>query len=208
MKIIEPSFEILSITDPELLLIERAGRVCYRSEDRIEPGSAERFTRMVIGRHHESVIEHGSMSVLFTFDRGVSHELVRHRHTSPSQESTRYCNYSKGKFDGELSFVRPFFFDEGGLNYAYWEFTCRTAEEFYLAMLANGAKPEEARTVLPSSLATTMVVTANFREWRHMFRERTARAAHPQMRQVMCPLLEEARRRVPVVFDDVGVVEL
>ena len=208
MKIIEPSFEILAVTDPELLLIERAGRVCYRSEDRIEPGSAERFARMVIGRHHESVIEHGSMSVLFTVDRGVSHELVRHRHTSPSQESTRYCNYSKGKFDGELSFVRPFFFDEGGLNYAYWKDSCRLAEEFYLAMLANGAKPEEARTVLPSSLATTMVVTANFREWRHMFRERTARAAHPQMRQVMCPLLEEARRRVPVVFDDVGTVEL
>lgn len=208
MKVIEPSFEIVAITDPELLLIERAGRVCYRSDDRIEPGSAERFTRLVIGRHHESVIEHGSMSVLFTFDRGVSHEMVRHRHTSPSQESTRFCNYSKGKFDGELYMVNPVFFVARPEMLEVWLCAMTYAEECYMELLRLGAKPEEARTVLPNSLATTMVVTANYREWRHMFRERTARAAHPQMRQVMCQLLEEARQRVPVVFDDVGVTEL
>lgn len=207
MKIIEPSFEILSVTDPELLIIEQAGRVCYRSEDRIADGTAAKFARAILDGHHESVIEHGGMTVRFIVDRGVSHELVRHRIASFSQESTRYCNYSKGKFDGELSFVRPFFWADDSVAFGGWAHACSYCEYMYLLLLENGAKPQEARSVLPNSLATTIVVTANYREWRTIFRLRTAKDAHPQMRQVMQPLLAEARRRVPVVFDDVGVVE-
>lgn len=207
MKIIEPSFTILSVTDPDLLLIEQAGRVCYRSEDRIEPGTAPRFARAILDGHHESVIEHGGMTVRLTVDRGVTHELVRHRIASFSQESQRYCSYAKGKFGGHVSFIRPPFWDEGTPLFDNWRKLCDRAETAYFVALEFGAKPEQARTMLTNSVASTIVITANYREWRQIFRLRTANDAHPQMRQVMRPLLVEARKRVPVVFDDVGVVE-
>lgn len=206
MEIIPASYEILTPLDgPEILrTIERAGRVCYKSEDKIADGSAERFVRSIIERGHESVLEHVSLSVRFIVDRGVSHELVRHRVASFSQESTRYCNYSKDGFGGEITAIRPCFLEEGSYTWTQWKSACLYAEGRYFQMLDCGCTPQEARSVLPNSLKTEVVMTANLREWRHILRLRTDKAAHPSMREVMCPLLAELKERVPVIFDDIG----
>lgn len=207
MKIIPASYEILTPIDGTDILrrIEAAGRVCYKSEDAIKGGSAERFVANVIKRGHESVIEHVSLSVKFIVDRGVSHEIVRHRIASYSQESTRYCNYSQDKFGRELTFIRPCFWVEGGRAYEIWKAAMEAAERDYIRLtdkLECGATPEQARAILPNSLKTEIVVTMNLREMRHFLRLRTDKAAHPQMREVTVPLLAELKSRIPVVFDD------
>ena len=208
MKIIEPSYEILSKIDgtKELQLIERIGRVCYKSEDRIsEDGeSAKKFVAMLIKRGHEAMIEHSSLSVKFTVDRGVSHELVRHRIASFAQESTRYCNYSDGKFGGECTFIKPFFWEEGTVGYELWVKAMENAEHSYMEALALGAKPQEARSILPNSTKTEITITANYREWRNFFKLRADVAhAHPQMCEVIVPLLKELKTKIPVIFDDI-----
>lgn len=183
MKIIKPSFELLDAVDGAAVLrkIEQCGRTCYRSEDRIAQDSAAKFVRNVIQRGHESVIEHVSITAKFICDRGVTHEIVRHRIASYSQESTRYCNYSGDKFDGELTFVSPCFWDENSVLYHTWESACFQAERHYLALIkTGGATPEQARAVLPNSLKTELVMTANLREWRHFFQFRCSERAHPQ----------------------------
>ena len=203
MKIIKASYAIESCPSYEdaLASFERAARTCYKSEDKITPGSAERLLKACITRGHESTIEHLSMSVRFIVDRGVSHELVRHRLAAFSQESTRYCNYGRG----EVTFIHPCFgWTEGSTLQRDWEFAMGQAEHTYLRMLGAGASPQEARSVLPNSLKTEIVMTANFREWRHVFRLRTSKAAHPQMREVMIPLCEEMRRTHPAFFETVG----
>lgn len=207
MKIIPASYEILTPIDGADILhrIEAAGRVCYKSEDTITDGSAERFVANVIKRGHESVIEHVSLSVKFIVDRGVSHEIVRHRIASYSQESTRYCNYSQDKFGRELTFIRPCFWVEGGRAYEIWKAAMEAAERDYIRLtdkLECGATPEQARAILPNSLKTEIVVTMNLREMRHFLRLRTDKAAHPQMREVTVPLLDELKSCIPVVFDD------
>jgi len=210
MKIIKPSYEILAIMpEKPLEYIERAGRTAYKSEDKIGPGTAEAFVRMILQLGHESVIEHASMSVHFVCDRGVSHELVRHRLCAFTQESTRYCNYGKDKFGGELTFIRPPFWPgEDQLQLSeVWEQSMTQAESWYLGFIDQGVQPQEARSVLPNSLKTEIVVTANLREWRHIFRLRTSDKAHPQMREIMRPLLAECRQRIPVLFDDVGEIQ-
>lgn len=206
MKIIPESYEILTQLDGAEILrkIELAGRVCYKSEDKIADGSAERFVRSIIERGHESVLEHVSISVRFIVDRGVSHELVRHRLASFSQESTRYCNYSKDGFGSEITVIEPTALNLNGNAYMHWEWGCKCAEKAYFQMLAMGAAPQDARSVLPNSLKTEVIMTADLREWRHILRLRTDKAAHPQMREVMCPLLKELKERVPVIFDDIG----
>lgn len=206
MKLINASAEILEIHGADLKLIEKAGRTCYKSEDRITDDSALAFARSILARHHESVIEHSTMTVRFIVDRGVSHELVRHRLASFSQESTRYVRYDGAKEGRGLTFVRPCFWLNNPAMMDLWESWMRDYEEIYLDTLDLGAKPEEARCLLPHSTKTEVVMTANFREWRKVFELRTANAAHPQMREVMRPLLAEARRRVPVIFDDAGEV--
>ena len=213
MRIIEPSYEILTEISAggikELQHIEKIGRVCYKSEDKItEDGeSAKKFVKMLIGRGHEAMIEHSSLSVKFTVDRGVSHELVRHRIASFAQESTRYCNYSKDKFDNGITFIKPFFFREDTQNYKEWVHAMGMAEKLYLQMLKDGATPQEARSVLPNSTKTEITITANYREWRNFFKLRTAKAAHPQMVQVTRPLLKELKTRLPIIFDDIEVEE-
>ena len=213
MKIIEPSYKILTeISDggiKELQHIEKIGRVCYKSEDKItEDGeSAKNFVKMLIGRGHEAMIEHSSLSVKFIVDRGVSHELVRHRIASFAQESTRYCNYSKDKFDNGITFIRPFFFEEGTQNYNEWVYAMGIAEQSYLQMLKDGATPQEARSVLPNSTKTEITITANYREWRNFFKLRTAKVAHPQMQEVTRPLLKELKEKLPIIFDDIEVEE-
>lgn len=213
MRIIEPSYEILTpISDggiKELQHIERIGRVCYRSECKItEDGeSAKEFVKMLIDRGHEAMIEHSFLSVKFIVDRGVSHELVRHRIASFAQESTRYCNYSKDKFGNEITFIKPFFFEEKSTEYFLWKRVMGDAEYCYFNLLENGATPQEARSVLPNSTKTEITITANYREWRAFFKLRTAKAAHPSMREVTIPLLKELKEKLPVIFDEIETEE-
>jgi len=212
MRIVPASYKIESKLSSDLLLdIERYGRTCYRSEDRIfNLETAGKFVAMLIRRGHHSVLEHGSITVRFVCDRGVTHEIVRHRLASYSQESTRYCNYTDGKFDSEITVIKPFGLE--GYAYNLWEQSCKEAEVKYFAIVAQLKEegwdekkiPSWARSVLPNSLKTEIVMTANPREWRHFFSLRAAPPAHPQMREVACPLLAEFHERVPVLFDDVG----
>ena len=204
MRVIEPQVEILDEIDSDEILrkIERAGRVCYKSEDRITADSARVFIRNILKSGHESVIEHEKISVRIVCDRGVTHEIVRHRIASYSQESTRYCNYSKDKFGNELTFIKPCFWEKGSLEYQKWEQAMQMIEDTYNEMIAMGAKPQEARSILPNSLKTELIVTMDLREWRHFFRLRTAERAHPQMREVVGMLLEEMKRKIDVLFDD------
>lgn len=209
MKIIKAGYEILTAISEggiaELQHIEKIGRVCYKSEDKItEDGeSARKFVKMLIDRGHEAVIERSSLSVKFIVDRGVSHELVRHRIASFAQESTRYCNYGKDKFGNEITVIKPFFFKEDSESYQAWMFAMRDAENAYFRLLQYGAAPQEARSVLPNSTKTEITITANYREWRNFFKLRTAKAAHPQMREVTIPLLAELKKKLPIIFDDI-----
>lgn len=204
MKIISPSIEIMTPVDGNAILkhIERCGRVCYKSEGLASDTSAAGFISRIIKRGHEAVLEHFNITIKFICDRGVSHEIVRHRLASYCQESTRYCNYSKDGFGGEITVIRPCFLEEGMKSWQYWEDACATAERCYFDMLNYGCTPQEARAVLPNSLKTEVVMTANLREWRHFFRLRCSTAAHPQMREVATQALKAMQELVPVVFDD------
>ncbi len=205
MRVIAPQVEILDeINGDEILRkIERAGRVCYKSEDRITSDSAKAFIQNILKSGHESVIEHEKVSVRIICDRGVTHEIVRHRMASYSQESTRYCNYSKDKFGKELTFIKPCFWEEGSQAYQKWAQMMQLAEDTYNEMIAMGAKPQEARSILPNSLKTEIIVTMDLREWRHFFKLRTAERAHPQMREVALMLLEEMKGKMDILFDDI-----
>lgn len=204
MFIVSPSVEVLTpISQKDVMEhLECCGRVCYKSENLIKEGSAEKFLRGIISRGHEAVLEHYDITVKFTCDRGVTHEIVRHRMASYCQASTRYCNYSKEKFGNQISVIKPCFLEPGTEVYSIWENACKFAETAYFAMLRAGNKPEEARAVLPNSLETELVMTANIREWRHFFKLRCAEAAHPQMREVASMLLEEFKKSLPVLFED------
>ena len=190
------------ITPPAgaLQVIEKAGRTCYKSEAQITPGSAKKFVASLIKRGHESVIEHAVASVLFITNRGVTHELVRHRLASFSQESTRYVNYkSRG-----LQFILPVWWSQAtDTHRRIFTEACRSAAKSYHDLLADGWRPEQAREVLPNALKTEIVVTANLREWRHIFRQRCAPPAHPQIRQLMSSLLAGFTEIVPDLFTDI-----
>lgn len=206
MKVIQASYEILSdLTDTISLLrdIERAGRVCYKSENRITDDSCRQFCKTLIEHGHEAMIEHAHLSVKFTIDRGLSHEIVRHRLFSFAQSSTRYCNYSKGKFGNEISVIKPDEFELNTDSFNIWYNLCKHAETAYMDLLNIGVRPELARNVLPISLATELVVTGNIREWRHFFNLRCDKAAHPQMRAIVIKLLNELKQKIPILFDDI-----
>lgn len=205
MKIISPGVEFVTPIDGIAILkwIEICGRVCYKSEKNIMDGSAERFCKMILKNGHEAVLEHCSFTVKFICDRGVSHEIVRHRLASYCQESTRYCNYSKGDFGSEITVIKPCFLEVGTYAYEEWRQSCRRAEEAYFQLLNWGCMPEEARSVLPNSLKTEVVMTANIREWRHFLKLRTSPRAHPQMREVAVQLLAACQSRIPILFDDI-----
>lgn len=221
MKLIKPSYEILTSLEgiiDNLKLIEKSGRVCYKSEDRITDESYKQFIdKLLHTYHHESVIEHSQITVKLIIDRGISHEIVRHRLCSFSQESTRYCNYSKDKFDGHITFMIPSWFSNN-LTEGYYddiaivedknEITWMTAmlgcEYQYKDLINGGWTPQQARSVLPNSLKTEIVISANFREWRHIFELRCSPSAHPQMREIMIPLLEELKSKIPIIFDDIS----
>ena len=184
--------------------IERAGRVCYKSESNISDTSAEKFIANIIKSGHESVIEHVSITFKIICDRGISHEIVRHRISSFSQESSRYCDYSGGKFGGELTFIKPCFWNEDDENYLLWRETMATLEKNYLEMRKNGARPEQARSILPNSLKTEIFMTANLREWRHFLKLRTAKRAHPQMREIAIQIYKILNENLPVIFSDIN----
>lgn len=184
--------------------LERYARVCYKSEDKMSDQGNPDFLKSKIRMGHESIIEHEKATVMLIIDRGVSHELVRHRvGAAYSQESTRYCAYNKDKFGKEITVIEPYFFADRPEDYACWQEACRFAEQSYMTMLENGCSAQEARSVLPNSLKTEIVVTYNLREWRHFFRLRCDRAAHPQMRQVAIPLLLYFKEKLPVIFADI-----
>lgn len=208
MKIISENAYILSPDgeiDGEKILrhLELCARTCYKSEDKITDASASGMVRALIKSGHEAAIEHYSITAKIICDRAVQNEIVRHRLSSFCVESSRYCNYSRGKFDGEITVVKPCFFDEGSSEYEVWVKAMENAERAYMDLIEMGAKPEEARDVLPLSLKTEVVMTANIREWRHFFKLRTSKAAHPQMRRVARMLLVQFKSSIPVVFDDI-----
>jgi thymidylate synthase (FAD) len=225
MYLIRPSYEILEFFCSSEL-IEKAGRTCYKSECKGDPDA---FVRMINSRNHASVLEHSFISVKFIVDRGVSHELVRHRLCSFSQESTRYCNYNK---KGITYIIPPWFshLNEGIYNLRYWYdaisfdndkneeydigyksneyhwlLSIGQCEEIYNILIKNGQQPQQARSVLPNSLKTEIVMSANAREWRHIFNLRCHKSAHPQMREIMIPLLKDFQQRSPALFDDIKV---
>jgi thymidylate synthase (FAD) len=202
MKIVQPEVYIENQDWSELLRkIETKGRVCYKSETKIDDQSAVFFIESLVKRGHMSVLEHSSISVKFIVDRGVSHEIVRHRLASYSQESTRYCNY-RGK---DMEFIDPFFFPEGSQRREEWENVCVVSETAYNEMVDKyGCSPQEARSVLPNSLKTELWMTANLREWLHFFSLRAAKPAHPQMRQVAIPLLIKLQELLPPIFKGMG----
>ena len=205
MKIIEPYFEILKMADPDEIYnhLELAARNCYKSEEHIAEGKTEEFLQRILKSGHESVIEHISISVRIVCDRGVLAELTRHRLASFSVESTRYANYSKDKFGSEITVIKPFFWQENSLQYQEWEEAMKASEKAYMNLIQSGAKAQEARSVLPNSLKTDIIITANIREWLHIFNLRCSKASHPQMRQIMLPLLDEFNKRLPVLFGGV-----
>lgn len=238
MKLIKASYKILTPIDGEKILkqIELAARTCYKSNDKIEyedtapnfdtinikdyyAKSARVLIPKLMNLNHEAMLEFGGMiTVRFIVDRGVSHELVRHRVASFAQESTRYCNYGK---DEHISFIIPCFrptITEGvyedstdstpswaqldGSNYMWYQHML-DSENVYNCMIRHGWTPQQARSVLPNSLKTEINVSANIREWRHIFKLRTAKEAHPQMKEVMIPLLNEFKSKIPLLFDDI-----
>jgi thymidylate synthase (FAD) len=221
MKLIKANYEILTPIngDDVLKTIEKVARTCYKSEDKITEDSANKMVQTLISRGHEAMIEFFDITVKFVCDRGVSHELVRHRIASFAQESTRYVNYSKGQFEGHLTFIIPEWcktteglyeqpedpnriHDIGEPNYT-WVKAMYLSEKFYLKLIADGWQPQQARSVLPNSLKTEINIKMNLREWRYFFKLRTALAAHPSMREITRPLLDELKTKIPIVFDDI-----
>lgn len=214
MNIIDAKYEIMrprvmdtASRDAIYSVIEDAARTCYKSESKIAEDSAAKMVKSLIRRGHEAMLEHASMTVRFIVDRGVSHELVRHRIASFAQESTRYCNYIREDFGSSITFIKPLFFDEGSPSYRVWENHCRRAEMDYFELAEIGETPERCRSVLPSSTKTEVVMTMNMREWRHFFRLRaigTTGTPHPQMREVALPLLMEVAKLMPELFGDIA----
>lgn len=215
MKVINASYEIINPYESigvdikdyflcQLKNIEQIGRTCYKSENNIDIDSYKRFIGNLIKNGHEAMIEHSQLSVRFIIDRGISHEIVRHRLASFAQESTRYCNYSNDKFGNELTFIHPKYIEDE-YSRTHWYTAMKSAEISYFYMLKQGTKPQMARDVLPTSVKTELVMTANFREWRNFFKLRCDKAAHPQIREITIPLLQELKIIIPVIFDDIEV---
>lgn len=214
MLLIRPFYVILTAMNGEDILrkIEIAGRTCYKSEHKITKDSSHKFGAMLVKNGHHSVIEHDFISVKFVCDRGVTHEIVRHRLASYSQESTRYCDYGGKYLAPNVTFIIPPWVDIEPGEYRipedipvglYWAHAMLDAERYYATLRQHDWSPQQARAVLPNSLKTEIVMTANLREWRHVLKLRTSRAAHPQMRELMNPLLAEIKAHIPIIFDDI-----
>ena len=210
MQAIRAYTQIFNDFDGQKLIekLEQVARTCYKSENKIKEGSANKMVAALIRSNHEAMLEHASITIKFVVDRGISHEIVRHRMASFAQESQRYCNYSKDEFGKEITFIIPYFLDYKSEGWNVWKNAMQEAEKTYFKMLELGFSPQEARAVLPNSTKTEIIMTANLREWRHFFKLRAADAtgaAHPQMKEVTIPLLAELKEMIPVIFDDIEV---
>lgn len=207
MQLINQSVTILtpkSVIDANAKIIEIAGRTCYHSEDKITENSWKKFIRTLIQSGHTSVLEHSILTVKFVTDRGTANELVRHRHCAFSQESTRYCDYTKSKFGNEIKFIKPSWYESSGYEGAsriFYE-ECSYAEKSYYNLKEKGTKAEQRRNVLPLATATTLVMSASYREWRSVLELRLDKRAHPDMQFLMKKLLVQLYEKVPVIFDD------
>lgn len=211
MKLIKPSYEIITPIDSNYILLEleRYGRVSHLTEPKEEGDPVENATKFIkkwgINANHSTILEAFDITVEFTCNRGFSHEGVRHRLTSPMQESTRYCNYSKDKFNKELNIIDiRHHFKNPSISIDLWFNAIEYCENAYMALIEAGEPAELARDVLPNALKTILDIKCNIREWRHIFKLRTAKAAHPQMRELMCPLLDEFKSKIPILFDDIN----
>lgn len=202
MKVVSQSHEWITPLNRDVTLkrIEQIARTCYKSEGAIKPGSDAKMVAMLCKNHHYAMIEHISLSCKFITDRGVANEIVRHRIGSYAQESTRYCNYSKDKFDNGITIINHGY---TGIVMKDVVDACWQAEQCYLDMLKNGATPEQARDVLPLCLKTEIVCTWNLREWHEVLRLRTAKDAHPAIRELMIPVLHELQDVYPEIFNDI-----
>lgn len=225
MKLIRPYYEIITPINEDMEVkkiiktIEKVARTCYKSEDKITEDSAEKMIKMLISRGHEAMIEFGDIIVKFVCDRGVSHEIVRHRLGSYAQESTRYCNYSKDKFGNQITFIIPCWINDEQIDLVQkmnennfmevyettkaWYSSLNASEQAYNLLIKLGWQPQEARSVLPNALKTEINVKYNIREWRHFFKQRCSTAAHPQMRELTIPLLNDFKLKIPILFDDI-----
>ena len=216
VKVINQSYEILTDLDGLVILknIERSARTCYKTEDLItEDGeSAKKLCKMLVELKHTAMLEHGGMiSVKIICNRGLTHEIVRHRTAiSFAQESTRYCDYSKDKFGKEITVIRPLEFMNiakfdmiGHKQYSIWMKSVKEAEANYFELRLSGISAQVARGVLPIDVKTEIIVSTNPTEWRHIFKLRTSNAAHPQIRAIMRSLLSDFRQKIPVIFDDI-----
>lgn len=206
MKIIEPNVEILSnINGDEILKhLELCARNCYKSESNIteDTTSAIKMINKLIELDHTAMLEHFNITIKLLCDVGTYKDLTRHRHCSFAIESTRYCNYSKGKFGNEISVIKPCNMDENSGIYHTWLKAMNDMERAYMQMAEIGATPDQLRMILPHSTAASVILTANIREWRHIFNLRCAKAAHPSVRQIMLMTLNEFHNKIPVLFDD------
>lgn len=205
MKIVKPSVEILTPINGERILnyIETIARTCYQSQ---QSNNNHNLVKSLIRSEHFAMLEHYGITVKFVTDRGISHEIVRHRLASFAQESTRYCNYIKDKFGNEISVIKPQELVKGSFEYIVWKKQCEQAEKAYFKLIDNGVKPETARSVLPTSLKTTIVMTANIREWRHFLNLRavgTTGKPHPDMQALAIDLLNQFKSKIPILFDDI-----
>ena len=211
MRIINPSIEVLDVLDQEKILkrLELVGRTCYKSEDKITDFSCVSFIQKIIKSGHHAIIEHYDISVKVICDRGVSHEIVRHRIASYAQESTRFCNYASGKFGSEITVIEPCFWRISDsildTKMIIWNQAMEQCQKAYNNLISLGATPQEARSVLPNSLKTEIIMTMNLREWRHFLTLRTSKAAHPQMKEVANMILAEFKSKLPVIFEDISL---
>jgi thymidylate synthase (FAD) len=213
MNVIEPHiddiwfFKAESIMTGEPLgtteqLIEGVGRTCYKSEDAITDDSAPEFLRKLRKRGHRAMLEHDFAGMRIVADRGLTHELVRHRLASFAQESTRYCNYAKGKFGSQITVISQPSIKEGTREWESWVRTMQCIEEGYMELLDFGVPSQEARSILPIGLKSEIVITANLREWQHIFKMRCATAAHPIIRTIMREALGYFNELVPSMYED------
>ena len=213
MKIIDPSARLINPICLEdgicaLQFIEKMARISHRSEEAQTPDSWKPFLTAVVLQHGDwSVVEHAAATVIFRVDRGITHELVRHRLFSFTQESTRFVKYG-GKQVPELEFVKPEAIPDpqkfvSSHSWDAWSEAMRVADREYYALLFEGVRPQEARSVLPNALAATIAVSGNYRNWRHFLLMRTTKESHPDMKRVTIPLLKTFQERVPLLFDDI-----
>lgn len=225
MKVLKAQAYVLTKISQDQVMghLESAGRICYKSEDNIKPGSAAVLVRNLITQGHESVLEHIKVSALVICDRSISHQIVRHRLASYSQESQRYCNYSKEKFDGHVRFIIPTWLEneenliKDMLVFGYskqissqasrWVKSMLSAERNYQDLLSQGWLPEQARVVLPNSTKTELIMSMNLREWRHFLKLRTSKSSDPQIRNLALKLLEDFNSYLPVIFEDIPYEE-